>query len=219
MAGHRRSKPARPRPPARDGRPAGCLTLAELEPLAGLRTARLLALDRARVAREEPEVAQLAAVRLVDLEQRASDREAQCAGLAGDAATLEVRLHVIAPERVGRRERLLDRRHQRRPREVVAERAPVDVPLARTSLQVHTADRFLPAADAVDRIALGHLLRLALLEVQSLRLLREVRMLGARIDTELEAQLLAAEGVLREHPVDGLLDHALGVLLDHLGEW
>ena len=61
---------------------ATALALRELEPLAGLRTARLLALDRARIAREQAEVAQLAAVGLVDLHERASDGEAQRAGLA-----------------------------------------------------------------------------------------------------------------------------------------
>jgi hypothetical protein len=44
-------------------RPPRSLPLGELEALAGLRTAGLLALDRARVAREQAEVAQLAAVR------------------------------------------------------------------------------------------------------------------------------------------------------------
>ena len=96
------------------------LALRELEPLACLRTAGLLALDRACVAREEAEVAQLAAVRLVDLHERAGDGEAKCAGLAGLATAFDVRLDVVAAERIGRRERLLDRRDERGTREVVA---------------------------------------------------------------------------------------------------
>src|SRR5688500_4829161 len=102
------------------------LALRELEPLAGLRTARLLALDRARVAREQPEIAQLSAVRLVHLHERAGDGEPERARLSGEPAALEARPHVEAAERVGRRERLLDRADERRPREVVTERAPVD---------------------------------------------------------------------------------------------
>ena len=62
--------------------------LRELEPLACLRTAGLLALDRAGIAREEAEVAKLAAMRLVDLHERAGDGEAQRAGLTGLAAAV-----------------------------------------------------------------------------------------------------------------------------------
>jgi len=40
--------------------------------------------------------------------------------LPGLATTFEVRLHIPTTEHVGRRERLLDRRYQRGPREIVA---------------------------------------------------------------------------------------------------
>ena len=96
------------------------LALAELEPLACPRTAGLLALDSARVTREEAQVAQLAAVRLVDLDEGARDGEAQRTGLAGLTAAVDVRLDIVAAERVGRREGLLDGRDERRAREVVA---------------------------------------------------------------------------------------------------
>src|SRR5688572_16649009 len=145
----------RPRRCGAGPRPGSCLALAELELLASLRTARLLALHRAGVARQEAEVAKLAAVPLVDLHEGAGDGETERAGLAGLPAPLHVRLHVVLAERVGRRERLLDGRDERRPREVVAERAPVDVPLARARLQVDSADGFLAAADGV-RGRVGH---------------------------------------------------------------
>src|SRR5579872_6066190 len=109
------------------------LSLRELEPLAGLRTARLLALDCARIAREQAEIAKLSAMRFVELHERTRDCETERAGLTGRAAAVDVRLHVEAAERVSRRERLLNRRDERRTREVVAERAPVDVPLAGAS--------------------------------------------------------------------------------------
>src|SRR6185437_15762428 len=64
-------------------------------------------------------------------------------------------LHVEAAEGVGRGECLLNRRHEGRTREVVAQRAAVDVPLARSRLHVHAADAFLAASDGVNG-ALGH---------------------------------------------------------------
>src|SRR5512133_778705 len=112
------------------------LALAELEPLTCLRAAGLLALHRTRIARQQAQVAQLAAVQLVHDHEGARHGEAQRAGLAGDAAAVDVRLHVKAAERVGRRERLLDGGDEHGTREVVAERAPVDTPLARAGLQI-----------------------------------------------------------------------------------
>src|SRR4051794_38928369 len=85
------------------------LPLAELELLAGLRAAGLLALDGAGVARQEAELTELAAVPLVDLDEGAGDGEAQRAGLTRLSAALDVGLHVVLAEVVGRRERLLDR--------------------------------------------------------------------------------------------------------------
>src|SRR5437764_592425 len=80
------------------------LPLRKLEPLTRLRTAGLLALDRACIAREQAEVAQLSAMRLVDLHERACNREAKRTGLATLATTVDIRLHVVLTEPVGRRE-------------------------------------------------------------------------------------------------------------------
>src|SRR5829696_259556 len=135
--------------------PRTCLALAELELLACFRAAGLLALHRAGVAREEAEVAELPAVPLVDLHQRPRDGEAQCARLPRLPAALQVRPDVELAQRVGGGERLLNRRDERRTREVVAERAPVDVPLAGAGPQVDAADGFLAAADGV-RNRVGH---------------------------------------------------------------
>src|SRR5579863_1070419 len=46
-------------------------------------------------------------------------------------------------------------------------------------------------------------------DVENLRVLRGVRMVGAFVDLEI-AELLAAERPARKHPLDGLLHHALG---------
>src|SRR3982750_2280792 len=136
------------------------LPLAELELLAGLRAAGLLALDGTRVARQEAELTKLAAVALVDLHERAGDGEAQRAGLTRLSAALDVGLHVVLAEVVGRGERLLDRAHERGAREVVAEGAAVDVPLARAGLEVQAADGLLAAADGVRRLVSHYLLSL-----------------------------------------------------------
>src|SRR5688572_20213376 len=87
------------------------LSLAELESLSCLRTSRLLALDRACVAREQAEVAQLAAVAFIDLYERASNSETQRARLTGLPAALEIRLDVVPTQRIRRREWLLNRAH------------------------------------------------------------------------------------------------------------
>src|SRR5690242_15340712 len=134
------------------------LPLAELEPLASLRTPWLLALDRASVASEESKIAKLRSMRFVDFHERASHGEPERAGLARLAAALTLRLDIIATERVGRRERLLDGGHERRPREEIAERAPVHVPFSGSGLEVHAARRFLAAADGVNGRRLHHLL-------------------------------------------------------------
>src|SRR5262245_52271286 len=97
-------------------------------------------------------------MRFVELHERASHSEAKGTGLTRGATALEIRLDVITTERVGRRERLLNRADQRRPREVVAKRATVDVPLTRTGLEIDAAHGLLAAADGVDALRVGHVL-------------------------------------------------------------
>src|SRR3954470_23161563 len=182
-----------------------CLALAELEALACLRTAGLLALDGTCVAREETEVAKLATVILVDLDEGTRHGKAERAGLARLAAAVHVRLDVILAKPVRRREWLLDGRDERGTREVVAERAPVDVPLAASGFDVHAADGFLAASDRVRDLRIWHwLLRLGFREGQRLGLLRDVLVLGTGVDAELATEHLAAEGRLGEHAVNGL---------------
>jgi len=132
------------------------LTLAELEALARLWTARLLPLDGSSVAREKAEIAKLAAMALVHLHEGSRHGKAQRAGLAGRAAAVDVRLHVIATEGIRRGKWLLNSRHESWPGKVVAQRATVDVPLAGARLHVDAAHRFLPAANGVDCIGHGY---------------------------------------------------------------
>src|SRR4029079_1721566 len=132
------------------------LTFRELEPLTSLRTTRLLTLDGTCVAREEAEIAKFATMRFVDIDEGGGDGETQRAGLARVPAAINVGLHVVTTECVGRDKRLLNRRHVRRTRERVDERAPVDVPLAGARLDEDAADGFLAASDRVNCLHVGH---------------------------------------------------------------
>src|SRR5690242_2950748 len=68
----------------------GVSALAVLRGLAGLLQTVLLALGGAGVPSQEAGLLQRRTVIRVDLDERASDRQAQRTGLAGDAAALEV---------------------------------------------------------------------------------------------------------------------------------
>jgi hypothetical protein len=65
----------------------------------------LLALDGAGVARQQAEIAQLAAMRLIEAHERAERRQAQCASLPRLPTADEIRADVETPERVGGGER------------------------------------------------------------------------------------------------------------------
>src|SRR6266550_4381161 len=91
------------------------LSLTELEPLARPRPARLLALDDPRIPRQQSLLPQLLAMPLVRQAQRPRDRESHRPRLPRHPAAPAQRPHVEGAERVGRRERLLDVRHERRP--------------------------------------------------------------------------------------------------------
>src|SRR5438445_9965916 len=125
------------------------LSLAELEPLPRSRAARLLALDHPRISRQQSLLPQLLAVSLVRQAQRPRNRETHRPRLPRHPAAPTQRPHVERAERVGRRERLLDVRHERRPGEVIAQGALVDVPLARAGGQVHPRHAHLATPDRV----------------------------------------------------------------------
>src|SRR5690606_26159375 len=72
--------------PPRSGGVSAALTLGELRGAACLVQADLLALDFARIAGHEARLAQLDLQRLVVLDQRAGDAQADRTGLAGGAA-------------------------------------------------------------------------------------------------------------------------------------
>ena len=109
-------------------------------------------------------------------------RQPQRAGLARLAAAVHVRPHVERAERVGGGEALLDVLHQRRPREVVTQRAAVDVPLAGAGRQVHPGDARLAAAHGLPAKfgCGGHALTFERSDGERLGLLGRVRMLARR---------------------------------------
>src|SRR5450755_4381483 len=96
-------------------------------------------------------------MRLVHDDQRARHRKSKRARLAALSTAFELRLHIVATESIRGCERLLNRRHERRTREVIAERATVHIPLAGAGADVEAADRFFPAADRM-RNPFGHYL-------------------------------------------------------------
>ena len=93
-----------------------------------------------------PAARSLRPVLSIGLDQRPSDREPERAGLARLAAAVHVGLHVEGAQRVGGGEGLLDVLHQRRPREVVAQRPAVDVPFAGAGGQIDPRHARLAAA-------------------------------------------------------------------------
>src|SRR6267154_6815425 len=125
------------------------LSLTELEPLARARAARLLALDHPRIPRQQSLLPQLLTVPLVRQAQRSSDREPHRPCLPRHTAAPAQRPHVEGAQRVGRRERLLDMRHERGPGKIIAQRAPVDVPLPRARREIHARHPHLTAPNSV----------------------------------------------------------------------
>src|SRR6478752_4184151 len=122
------------------------LALRELWPLARLLQARLLALDLARVPRQETRLLQLWTQRLVGLDQRTRDPVAERSGLAGDAAAHDPSAHVEAGLGAAHPQRGHGHRLQRRPREVLGQSLAVDDDLTGTRHQHHAGDRGLPLA-------------------------------------------------------------------------
>src|SRR6185437_1340883 len=155
------------RTPPASARPPLVLSLRELEPLSGLRPPWLLALHRAGIAREQPQVAQLAPMRFIHLHERARHRQPQRAGLSAQATTLQMRLHIEAAQCVRGRERLLNGRHQRRTRKVIAQGTAVHIPFAGSRADVQAADGFLAPPNRVRQRPVGHYLLSLLLRFRT----------------------------------------------------
>src|SRR4029453_2813958 len=122
------------------------LAFGELDPRPRAALAVLLALLLARVAGQEAAALQHRAQRRVGLLEGARDAVAQRAGLAGDAAAPEQRVHVEGGGHVGGLERLARRGLERLAREVLLEAAPVHQDLAAPEPEAHPCDGGLALA-------------------------------------------------------------------------
>src|SRR5690606_21772562 len=111
--------------------------LRELGGAAGLVQADLLALDLARVAGHEPGLAQIGLQRLVVLDQRAGDAQADGAGLAGGATALDRDHDVELLGRLGQLERLAHDHARGLAAEELVDRTLVDGDVAAALAQEH----------------------------------------------------------------------------------
>src|SRR5436190_13206263 len=156
-----RSTPATPRTPSvpnslRRAVKAAALALRELRPLARLLEAGLLALDLARVAREESLPLQVAAQVGVGLDERLRDAVAERAGLAGDAAAVDAGADVVGGVGARQGERRGGERLQRPPREILLDGLAVHGDGARAGDEDDSGDRGLALAGAAVGDCVGH---------------------------------------------------------------
>src|SRR4051795_7655394 len=129
--------------------------LGVLRRLAGLLEAVLLALLDPRVTGEEARLLESRTVVGLDLDEGAGDRQAQRAGLPGDATTLEDADDVVLLALLEGHERLTDELLVHLVREVLLEGAAVELELAGAGQQPHADDGLLAPADGLDRTPLG----------------------------------------------------------------
>src|SRR5690625_4583919 len=153
-----------PRRPHRTGAPAGTtmapgivpraiveagLPLGVLRGLPSLLESRLLPFGRPCITGEEAGLLQGRAVVVpVDLVQRTSDRQAQGTGLTGVAAAVDAGDDVEAVFDVEENERGVHQLLVHLVREVVLQRAAVDLPVPSAGDEAHAGNSFLPAANA-----------------------------------------------------------------------
>src|SRR5579864_818690 len=103
----------------------------------------LATLLHARIARQEAPLLEVAAKRRVCFDQRARDAVPDGAGLAADPAAVDRGDDVVPVDGVGQPQRLRHDHLQRRPREVVLERATVQCEATRSRDDPHARNGFL----------------------------------------------------------------------------
>src|SRR5688572_8544851 len=135
--------------PLGDGARGFGLALGELGRATRLVQADLLALDFAGIAGHETGLAQLALQRVVVLDQAAGDAEADGAGLAGDATTLDGDRDVELVGHLGQLERLAHDHARGLAAEEFVEQTAVDGDLAAAAAQEHAGGGGLATASAV----------------------------------------------------------------------
>ena len=124
------------------------LALGVLLSLTGLLETSLLTLDDACVTAQVTGLLQGGAVVFdVDLVQRTGDAEAQRAGLAGDAATVDAGDNVVGAFKIKDLEGLVDVLLVQLVREVVRQFAAIDGPLAGARYNANACNSFLATAN------------------------------------------------------------------------
>src|SRR6185312_11699784 len=147
----------RPRPPAREPRAVALdLALRELRRLARLVQAGLLALDLARVAREEALALERDAQLRVRLDERAGDPVAYGSSLSCEPAAVDAHTKVVLPLDAGHLERRDGDRLPDGAREVLLERAAVDPGGSAAGAEDDARDRGLALAGAAVLGDLAH---------------------------------------------------------------
>src|SRR5690625_3914308 len=133
----------------RTTRPCTGLALGELGRAAGAVQAHLLALDLARIAGDEPGLAQFGLQRLVVIHQRAGDAQADGTGLAGGAAADRGHGDVELVGVLGQFQRLAHDHARGLAAEELVQRTPVDVDVAAALAQEYAGDGGFATAGAV----------------------------------------------------------------------
>src|ERR1700688_1063552 len=153
-----KGRPARGRPFLGDNRVREGSALGELEATSRLGAAVFLALDDARVAREEAGLLQGRPQLGLEMDKGARDAVAHRTGLAGKAAADHGADHVELAEASGRDEGLVDQHAQDGTREIDLDLAPVHADLAGPSLDPHPGDGVLALAGGISAALRVHAL-------------------------------------------------------------
>jgi hypothetical protein len=165
------------------------LTLRELEPLTCAFLTVLLALVLTRIARKKTCLLERAAQFGVEFDECASDTEANRPSLTRDTAAVSKNQYVETIRHFDRAQSLQNRDPSRFGREIILEGAAIDGDLSRSRPQEHARNASLTAPGP--QILLDFLYRqlqipflsaITLLNRESSRLLRGVRMFFTRID-------------------------------------
>src|SRR5580658_1084560 len=173
------------------------LTLRVLGPFARLMMPVLLALDLARIAGQEPGLAQCATQRLRGRDQRARDAVAYRVGLRRGASAVHTREDIVSVLGFGNLERLHHLHPRGVARKIVLEVALIDGNSARAGEKPDARDGGLAPPGCPDNVLLlCH--RSFVLFGDCLRLLRGMRMLRTRVYLQLVIEA-PSEAILRQH--------------------
>ena len=145
----------------------------ELEPLAGTGLAGLFAFLHARIACQQAFLLERDAERLVDLDERTADRQAQGAGLAIDAAADCSHCEIVGMDRVGDFQRTENLVLDGEAGEVISEIAAVHFDGSRAGLKTNAGHGGLAASCGLDGFCCAHTKKIR-------RLAGSVRCAGAR---------------------------------------